>query len=161
MLPERKYTIKVLSDILGGSSNSLLFNKVREEKGYCYYINSSVKAYDNIMVINSGVESKNTEKCIKLIRKILKEVKEGKFDEKLIDSSINTIVSGINASFDSPIGIINTYFSKVLVGTDESEVRINNFKSITKEDIIKVSKKVNLNSILTLEKRASNEKNQN
>lgn len=158
---ERKYTIKVLSDILGGSSNSLLFNKVREEKGYCYYINSSVKAYDNIMVINSGVESKNTEKCIKLIRKILKEVKEGKFDEKLIDSSINTIVSGINASFDSPIGIINTYFSKVLVGTDESEVRINNFKSIRKEDIIKVSKKVNLNSILTLEKRASNEKNQN
>ena len=98
---ERKYTIKVLNEMLGGSSNSILFSRVREDKGYCYYINSSVKAYDNIMVINSGVESKNTEKCIKLIRRVLKEVKEGKFDDSVIDSSINTIVSGINASLDN------------------------------------------------------------
>lgn len=156
---ERKYTVKVLNEVLGGSSNSILFNRVREDKGYCYYVNSSVKAYDNIMVINSGVESKNTEKCIKLIRKVIKEVKEGKISDDLIKSSINTIVSGINASFDSPIGIINTYFSKVLVGTEDAEERIKNFRSITKEDIIKVSKKINLNSILTLEKGDTNEKN--
>lgn len=156
---ERKYTIKVLNEILGGSSNSILFNRVREEKGYCYYINSSVKAYDNIIVINSGVESKNTEKCIKLIRKVLKEVKEGKIEDNIIESSINTIVSGINASLDNPIGIINTYFSKVLVGTEEAPIRIKKFKSITKEDIIKVSKKINLNSILTLERGEHNEKN--
>ncbi len=156
---ERKYTIKVLNEILGGSSNSILFSRVREDKGYCYYVNSSVKAYDNTMIINSGVESKNTEKCIKLIRKILKEVKEGKIDDKVIKSSINTIVSGINASFDNPIGIINTYFSKVLVGTEDAEERIKAFRSITKEDIIRVSKKINLNSILTLEKGANNEEN--
>lgn len=156
---ERKYTVKVLNEVLGGSSNSILFNRVREDKGYCYYVNSSVKAYDNIMVINSGVEIKNTEKCIKLIRKVIKEVKEGKISDDLIKSSINTIVSGINASFDSPIGIINTYFSKVLVGTEDAEERIKNFRSITKEDIIKVSKKINLNSILTLEKGDTNEKN--
>lgn len=156
---ERKYTIKVLNEVLGGSSNSILFNRVREDKGYCYYVNSSVKAYDNIMVINSGVEIKNTEKCIKLIRKVIKEVKEGKISDDLIKSSINTIISGINASFDSPIGIINTYFSKVLVGTETAEERIKSFRSITKEDIIKVSKKINLNSILTLEKGDANEKN--
>ena len=156
---ERKYTVKVLNEILGGSSNSILFSTVREDRGYCYYINSSVKAYDNIMVINSGVESKNTEKCIKLIRKVLKEVKEGKIEDNIIESSINTIVSGINASLDNPIGIINTYFSKVLVGTEDVDVRIKKFKSITKEDIIKVSKKINLNSILTLEKGEHNEKN--
>ena len=158
---ERRYTIKVLNEVLGGSSNSILFDRVREKKGYCYYVNSSVKAYDNIMIINSGVESKNTEKCIKLIRKILKEVKEGKIEDTVIDSAINTIVSGINASFDNPIGIINTYFSKVLVGTEDAEERIKNFKSITKDDIIKVSKKINLNSILTLEKGDNNEEDKN
>lgn len=156
---ERKYTIKVVNEMLGGSSNSILFSRVREDKGYCYYVNSSVKAYDNIMVINSGVESKNTEKCIKLIRRVLKEVKEGKFDQKVIDSSVNTIVSGINASFDNPIGIINNYFSKVLVGTEDADVRINKFRSINKDDIIRVCKKINLNSILTLEKGDTNEKN--
>ncbi len=156
---ERRYTIKVLNEILGGSSNSILFSRVREEKGYCYYVNSSVKAYDNIMVINSGVESKNTEKCIKLIRKVLKEVKEGKIDDSVIDSAIKTIVSGINATLDNPIGIINTYFSKVLVGTEDAEERIKKFKSVTKDDIVKVGKKINLNSVLTLEKGVNNEEN--
>lgn len=154
---ERKYTIKVLNEILGGSSNSILFSKVREDKGYCYYINSNVKAFDNIMIINSGVEGNNAEKCIKLIRKILKEVKEGKIDDSIIESSINTIVSGINASFDSPLSIINTYFSKVLVGTEDVDDRIKAYRSVTKEDIIKVSKKISLHSILTLEKGDTNE----
>ena len=36
---ERKYTIMVYNELLGGSSNSILFNNVREENSYAYYIN--------------------------------------------------------------------------------------------------------------------------
>ena len=50
------------------------------------------------------------------------------------------------------MGIINTYLSKVLVGTEDEEVRIEKFNKITKDDIVKVSKKVSLHTILTLEK---------
>ena len=155
---ERKYTIKVFAEALGGSSYSVLFDRVRENKGYCYYINASVKAYDNILVINSGTDTENTEKCIKLIRKCLKEIKEGKLEESIVKNAINTIISGIKASSDNPISIINTSFSSVLVGTPSSEERIKAFSSITTEDIIKVSKKVNLNSILSLEKGDNSEK---
>ena len=49
------------------------------------------------------------------------------------------------------MGIINTALSRVLVGSDDMEERINNFSKITKEDIVKVSKKVSLHTILTLE----------
>lgn len=156
---ERKYTIKVFNELLGGSSNSILFDTVREKNGYCYYINSSVKAYDNIMVINSGVENENIERCIKLIRKCLKDIREGKFDDKRLISSKKTIISGIKASFDNPISIINSYFSKVLVGTEDEEKRINSFNNITKEDIIKVSKKVNFHTIQILEKGKNNGEN--
>lgn len=148
---ERKYTIKLYSEILGGSSNSVLFNKVREDKGYCYYINSGVKAYDNLLLINSGVEKKNIDSAVKLIRKCLKDISSGKISDELIESSRNTILSSIKSSFDTPAGIINTALSRVLVGSDDIEERINNFSKITKEDIIKVSKKVSLHTILTLE----------
>lgn len=158
---ERKYTIKVLNEVLGGSSYSILFDRVREKKGYCYYINANVKAYDNIMVINSGVEKDNADKCIKLIRKCLKEVKEGKIDESLIKSSIKTIISGIKASYDNPLGIINTYFSKVLVGTLDEEERIKAFQSITKDNLVNVAKKITLHSVLTLEKGDCNEEDKN
>ena len=148
---ERKYTIKLYSEILGGSSSSVLFSKVREDKGYCYYINSGVKAYDNILLINSGVEKKNIEPAIKLIRRCLKDINNGKVSDELIGSSRNTILSSIKASSDTPMGIINTALSRVLVGSDDMEERINNFSKITKEDIVKVSKKVSLHTILTLE----------
>lgn len=156
---ERKYTIKLYSEILGGSSNSILFNKVREEKSYCYYIGASAKAYDNILIINSGVEQKNIEPAIKLIKKCLKDISSGKVSEDLLTSSKNTIISGIKASSDTPIGIINTALSRVLVSSDDTEERIKNFSKITKEDIIKVSKKVSLHTILTLEKEEKNENN--
>ena len=148
---ERKYTIKLYNEILGGSSSSVLFSRVREDKGYCYYINTGVKAYDNILLINSGVEKKNIEPAIKLIRRCLKDINNGKVSDELIESSRNTILSSIKASSDTPMGIINTALSRVLVGSDDMEERINNFSKITKEDIIKVSKKVSLHTILTLE----------
>lgn len=156
---ERKYTIKLYSELLGGSSNSILFSKVREDKNYCYYIGASAKAYDNILIINSGVEQKNIEPTIKLIKKCLKDITSGKISEELLTSSKNTIISGIKASSDTPIGIINTALSRVLVSSDDTEDRINNFNKITKEDIIKVSKKVSLHTILTLEKEEENAKN--
>lgn len=150
---ERKYTIKLYSEILGGSSNSILFSKVREEKSYCYYINSGVKAYDNILIINSGIEKKNVDPAIKLIRKCLKDINNGKISDDILESSKNTIISSIKTSSDTPNGIINTALSRVLVSSDSTIDRIKNFSRITKEDIIKVSKKVNLHTILTLENK--------
>lgn len=148
---ERKYVIKLYSELLGGSSSSVLFNTVREKSGYCYYINSSVKAYDNILVINSGVESQNIDKCIKLIKKCLKDISSGKFSDDDMMSVKNTVISAIKSNRDNPISIINTYFSKVLVGSGSDEERIEGFNKVTKEDIIKVSKKVSFHTILTLE----------
>ena len=146
---ERKYVIKLYSELLGGSSSSVLFNTVREKSGYCYYINSSVKAYDNILVINSGVESQNIDKCIKLIKKCLKDISSGKFSDDDMMSVKNTVISAIKSNRDNPISIINTYFSKVLVGSGSDEERIEGFNKVTKEDIIKVSKKVSfLNLVL-------------
>lgn len=150
---DRKYTIKLYNELLGGSSNSILFENVREKNSYCYYINSSVKAYDNILIINSGVEGENIDKCIKLIKKCLKNIREGKIRDEDIESSKNTIISAIKSSSDEPMGIINTYLSKILVGTDDEEERIEKFSKLTKEDIVKVSKKVSIHTILTLEKK--------
>ena len=63
----------------------------------------------------------------------------------------NTVISAIKSNRDNPISIINTYFSKVLVGSGSDEERIEGFNKVTKEDIIKVSKKVSFHTILTLE----------
>lgn len=156
---ERKYTIKVYNELLGGSSNSVLFNTIREKNNYCYFINSNIKAYDNILLINSGIEKKNINVVYKLIRKCLKDITDGKIDNDMLEATKKTIISSIMASSDTSIGTINAAFSKIFVNGDDNNTRIANFKKITKDDIVKVGKKVNLHSILTLEGESKYEEN--
>ena len=148
---ERKYVLLIYNEILGGSSNSLLFETVREKNSYAYYINSLSKGYDNTLIIYSGIESKNSDEVIKLIKKTLQKISKGKFEDKLLDSAKETISSSIKASKDSPAGIINAYYAKELVNSLLFEERIENIKKVTREDIINLSKKISIHTIYLLE----------
>ena len=148
---ERKYTLLVYNELLGGSSNSLLFDTVREKNSYAYYVNSSNKSYDNILIIYSGIESGNSDVVLKLIRKTLLNISKGKFDNSSLENAKETIISSIKASKDNTMGIINTYFAHELVGSKYFDERIEEINKITKEDIIKVSKKISMHTVYLLE----------
>ena len=156
---ERKYVIKVYSELLGGSSNSILFDTVREKNSYAYYVNADVKSYDNILLIYSGIEPGNKDEVFKLIKKCLNDIEKGNFTDDMLNNAKETLIGGIKASLDSPSGIINNYFAKILVGTDDFEERTENFKKVTKEDVISVSKKINIYSTYTLEGVKQDEEN--
>lgn len=143
---ERKYVLLVYNEMLGGSSNSLLFDTIREKNSYAYYINSLAKAYDNILIIYSGIEANKEAEVIKLVKKTLSNIEQGKFDDKLLESSKKTIISSIKASKDSPAGIINTYYAKTLVNSLLFDDRINKIKNVSREDIINISKKILLHT---------------
>lgn len=148
---ERKYVLLIYNEILGGSSNSLLFDTVREKNSYAYYINSIQKSYDNILMIYSGIESGNADNVLKLIKKTLQKIEKGKFENQILESSKETIIASIKASTDSPAGIINTYYAKILVNADDFEERISNIKKITRNDIINLAKKITLHTMFLLE----------
>lgn len=148
---ERKYVIKVYNEMLGGSSNSFLFDIIREKNSYAYYINSEIKSYDNILIIYSGIEPGNSKEVFKLIKKCMHDISKGKFEEDLLDNAKETIIGGIKASLDSPSGIINNYFAKTLVNSDDFYERIENYQKVTSNDIINVSKKINIYATYLLE----------
>lgn len=148
---ERKYTLLVYNEMLGGSSNSLLFDNVREKNSYAYYVNSNAKAYDNILMIYSGIEPGNSDNVLKLIRKTLQNIEKGEFDNNTLENAKETIIASIKASTDSPTGIINTYYAMELVGSKDFSQRIENIKTITKENVIDLSKKVMVHTVYLLE----------
>lgn len=154
---ERKYVLLVYNEMLGGSSNSLLLDTVREKNSYAYYINSNQKAYDNILMIYSGIENGNSENVLKLIKKTLQDVSKGKFSDEVFNNSKETIIASIKASTDSPSGIINTYYARMLVNSDDFEKRIENIKKVTKEDIMAVSKKISMHTLYLLEGKKEGE----
>jgi len=154
---ERKYVLPVYGELLGGSSNSILFDTVREKNSYAYYVNAIVKAYDNVMMIYSGIQKGNEKEVIKLIEKSLSSISKGKFDVQKLESSKKTLISAIESSLDNPVSIINNYYAKVLVGALDINEKIENIKKVSREDIIAVSKKVSVHTLFLLE--ASDEKN--
>lgn len=156
---ERKYVLPVYGELIGGSSNSILFDNVREKNSYAYYVNALVKPYDNVMMIYSGIEKGNDKEVFKLIDKSLNSVSKGKFDNDKLESSKKTLISAIESSLDNPVSIINNYYAKVLVQTLDIEEKINNIKKVSKDDIIAVSKKISIHTLFLLE--ASDEENNN
>ena len=154
---ERKYVFPVYSEMLGGSTNSILFENVRGKNYYAYYVNSVAKPYDNMMMIYSGIDGNNTNNVKKIIEKSLKEINKGKINQEKLNSAKKTIVSGIKASLDNPLGIINNYYAKTLVNSDDIETRIKRVEEVTKEEISTLSKKISIYSYFVLE--ASNEEN--
>ena len=156
---ERKYVSLVYSEMLGGSANSILFDTVREKNSYAYYVNSIIKPYDNNMIIYSGIHEDNEKEVIKLIKKCLKDITKGKFNNEIFQSSKNTIISSLKASLDNPIGIINNCLSNILVSSPTIEEKIKIIEKITKEEVINFSKKITIHTIYILE--GSNEENNN
>ena len=156
---ERKYVSLVYSEMLGGSANSILFDTVREKNSYAYYVNSIIKPYDNNMIIYSGIHEDNEKEVIKLIKKCLKDITKGKFNDEIFQSSKNTIISSLKASLDNPIGIINNCLSNILVSSPTIEEKIKINEKITKEEVINFSKKITIHTIYILE--GSNEENNN
>ena len=156
---DRKYTLPVYVEMLGGSSNSILFDDVREKNSYAYYVNAIAKPYDNILMIYSGIESGNENNVIKIINKSLKNISKGNFDIDKFNSSKETIISSIMASLDNPMGIINNYYAKELVNSLDALEKIEKIKKVSKDDIINVSRKVKINRMFILE--ADNEEDNN
>ena len=148
---ERKYVMPVYSTMLGGAANSILFDAVREKNSYAYYVNSVVKSYDNVLMIYSGIGKGNEDNVLKIIEKTLNSIRKGKFPDDKFESAKEMLISAIRSNLDNPMDIIATYYAKELVNSPDIEERIKNIKSVTRDDIINASKKVNIHTMFILE----------
>ncbi|MGE5629419.1 MAG: M16 family metallopeptidase [Solirubrobacterales bacterium] len=83
---EDLYTLLLLSNVLGGGASSLLFQKIREEKGLCYSIFSYISAFNNtgIVSIYTSLNPKYASEVVSLINnEIYNFIKTGISDSKL------------------------------------------------------------------------------
>lgn len=154
---ESKYVAYVFSYILGGSSDSLIFKKLREENSLCYYANSYYLFFYQILEINAGIKSENYEKSVELIKEAVDEIISGNFDEDEIKKAQITYQSVWKEILDSPGSIINMYLSHKYYNLDLIEERSKNIEKVTKDDIINVAKKLKLNTTYLLKGTIEND----
>ena len=154
---EKMYTSYILSFIIGGSSDSLIFKKLRQENSLCYYADSSYSLFYQMFEINVGLESKNYEKAVALIKEVIEEICNGHIEDEDIQKAKITYENAWKEIMDNPLSIINMYLSHEYYNLDYVDERIQKMNEITKEDIINLSKKIQLNAIYLLKGINENE----
>jgi len=137
--------------ILGGGIFSKLFNNVREKLSLCYYASSNVDYVKGIMLINSGIEVKNFQKAYDEILNQINDIKNGVIsDMELVAAQLGT-VNNIKSVTDSAFGTADYYLGKLVGGKMiDIDTLIQLVNSVTKEDIIEVAAKIQLDTVYFL-----------
>ena len=147
----QRYDAMLYNAILGGTANSKMFQEVREKASLAYTAGSSYVRYKSNIFIKCGIEIKNYEKALEIIRKQLEDMKNGVFSDEDIENAKKGIISGIKSIDDEQDTEITYFFGQELSNTKTSlEDYINKVKEVTKENIIKIANSATINTIYFL-----------
>lgn len=148
---EIKYVLPIFNVIFGGGSDSKLFKIVREQHSLCYSIYSTYNKFDNILIIRTGIDKDNYNKCLDLVERIIIDIRRGKFDQDEIDVAREYIETSLDEVEETQGSIIDMYLGLDLLGDDPMDVKREKFRGVTRNEIIKVAKKVRMDTVFILE----------
>lgn len=148
---ELRYVLNVYSYILGGSPDSKLFKNVREKNSLCYSISSSGQPLNSILLIMAGIDAKDFDKAVTLVKKELKNMAKGDFSNDDIVKAKITYLNSLKELEDNPQSILSMYVGMEYLNSHNIDQRINNINKVTKNDVISLASKIKLDTIYLLE----------
>jgi len=104
----KKWPGKVLTAVLGQGMSSRLFAKIREERGWAYYIHSFQVNYlpAGFLAVKAGVKNETAKQAINLVKKEFEKIKNNLTQEEV--KRVKSMFKGRSLiSFESPITIAN------------------------------------------------------
>lgn len=148
---DSKYVALVYNMILGGGANSKLFQNVREKASLAYTAGSNYIRQMNNIFIRCGIEIKNYEKALEIIKQQLDDIKQGNFTKEDLKNAKQTIISTIKFIPDEQDTGITYYYGQEISGNyvpfEEYEKKV---QEITKEQIIDLANQINIHTIYFL-----------
>ncbi|HZJ78489.1 MAG TPA: pitrilysin family protein [Clostridia bacterium] len=149
---EDRFACGLLCNILGGSSSSRLFQRIRENLGLVYSIGAFNAAYLNggLIGISMGLSHKAEEQALTESLKILREFPHD-ISEKELSRVQEQAAAGLVMGLEStPARASRMGRSEILFNSvDSQDMLIENYRSVTLDNIRRVSEK-----LLNLEKIA-------
>jgi predicted Zn-dependent peptidase len=148
---QEELALKILNHNLGQSANSILFRKLREEKGLAYDIYSEMDTTSSVKVlyIYTAISPDNAEEALKSINQCIEQILTEKI--KFDDSTISLMKKVLKTAVVSTIEDATDLGSYVLHQTiDEENIYeflddMKNLEKIKREDIYNVSRRVLVN----------------
>lgn len=141
------YAIILMNYILGGGSfQSRMMRDIRSNRGLAYSVWSFFHlGYRDIGTFSSGASTKlsTTITVIKRIKAIIKEMREEPVSDMELKEAKEYIINSFVFKFTSTSRIVNRFVTLEYYNlpTNYLETYLDNIRKVTKEDVLRVSKK--------------------
>ncbi len=135
--------LMVYNSIFGGGAHSKLFMNVREKLSLAYYAGSSYERSKGIIIVSSGIESKNFEKARDEIFLQHKSMTTGDITDTELSVSKKALINALKATGDSVGAIASFYLSSISQNiTFSREVLAEKIDKVTVDDVVRVGKSI-------------------
>lgn len=145
---KEELALRILNYKLGESANSLLFRKLREEKGLAYDVYSELDATKNVKILNiyTAVNEEDVDESINVIENTINDIINKKIilDDTSIALMKKVLKTAVVQTLEDSTELGNYILHQVMDNEDIYEFvdDMNNMKTIKGEDIYKVAEKV-------------------
>lgn len=143
--------VLLLNRLLGGDPDSLLFQKVREEKGLCYDVKSFRYPLSPYLFVQAGIDEKDAKETGKLVLKSIEQLKnEGVSGEKLRQAK-DRIIRDYDGLSDNPWAMVDFFAEQALQGKELStEKFLRRIERVEAEDISRAAAHLKLRAVYLL-----------
>lgn len=149
----RRFTLYLLTDILGGGMSSRLFQKIRAEMGAAYYISAEADLFTDhgYLSVSAGVDHNKLETVLEVIleefKKITKEI-----SDKELQTAKDHLIGQLTLGLETSDGLANFYGGQEILKREIIELKelMGKIQAIKKEEIIAVGKEIFQNQKLNL-----------
>lgn len=145
------YALQLFNGIFGGFSHSKLFINVREKASLAYYAASRLESHKGLLMVMAGIENVNYKQALDIIHAQMKEMKQGNFSEEELAQTKAVVKNQLLETIDVSRGLVEILYHNVVSGHDISlDEWFANTERTTKEEIIAVGQKIQLDTIYFL-----------
>ncbi len=136
---DRRFVLRVLDTVLGGSTSSRLFQEIREKRGLAYAVYSYQSHYvdSGQTAVYVGTRPENVSEAFEIIGRELERIRTEPVSDAELDRAKENVKGRTVLSMESPLARMNRLGSSLLMGVplltlDETLARID---AVTLEDV--------------------------
>ncbi len=151
---DRRYPLGILSDILGGSMSSRLWQKVREQMGAVYYVRAGTDLFTDhgFFAVSAGVGNKKFKPVLGAVLEELKKIREEGVSNNELSMAKEHIIGRLILGLETSDDLAGFYGEQEILERkiEEPEEVIKKIEAVKESDIINVAKDVFQNNKMNL-----------
>lgn len=138
----------VFNYILGsGGISSKLYKNLRTDNSLCYSVRSLYLKYDELLIIEVSLDKSNVKLAEKLIKKCINEMVKGEYTDETLEDVKKNLTFSLKMGLDNNVSILNNYVFNIFDELPLLEKRIELINNTTREELMKCSNSLSLNTI--------------